>query len=168
MKHNFSFLLVGYWSGLRTGRELSNGTDLDKRIIDCLAPNIFILEIINSGEAIYRIAGHSIRSQIGHNPQGRNFFDYWDCRNRKTLKTFFETAIARDQPLCLSSVGPISKTEAIELETVLVPVTILSAQKKNFIGTSFVLGQPGTVKLLSDVQHLQRIGFVENELRSGE
>ena len=44
MKHKNSHLLVGYWSRLRSGREVPDQTDIDPRAIKRLLSYTFILD----------------------------------------------------------------------------------------------------------------------------
>ena len=52
MKHKNSHLLVGYWSRLRSGREVPDQTDIDPRQIKRLLSYTFILDCENPSRPV--------------------------------------------------------------------------------------------------------------------
>ena len=65
MKHKNSHLLVGYWSRLRNGRDVPDQTDVDPRAIKRMLSQLFILDAINPGRPMYRLAGTGLCERFG-------------------------------------------------------------------------------------------------------
>lgn len=163
MRHRHSHLLVGYWGGLNAVRQSRRETDFDEAIIECLAPNILILEAGDADRIAYRVAGHAVESALGRPLRGTCFFDHWDRGDRQTLRDFCHIAMTDHRPLYLLS---FCGSRKFEFETVLVPIAVSNTSGARFIGISMPLSDEPAVTPLRRVQHLIHIGFVCDELLS--
>jgi hypothetical protein len=159
MKNKRSRSLADRRSGSTAAQHLAVKAGGDLAAIECLAPHIFILDLHEAGPPIYRLAGSEIQDFMGSDPRGKEFYGYWDLEARTRLERYFSVSAESHLAFRLSSTAAGSKTDAVEFETILIPVTAADIGKKCFIGISLALGGLAT-KAEPHVQHLQRIAFV--------
>jgi hypothetical protein len=105
MKHKNSHLLVGYWSRLRKGRDVPDQTDIDPRAIKRMLSHIFILDAINPGRPMYRLAGTGLCERYGMELKNTGFLAHWEGQSGVALSGLFRQAMKSSQPVCLSSIG---------------------------------------------------------------
>lgn len=160
MRHRHSHLLVGYWGGLNAAGA-SAQADFDDAIIDCLVPNILILEIGEGGRAVYTVAGSAVQRAIGRPLRGTGFLDHWDPADRWMVQDFCRMALSSRRPLCLLS---FCGSQAFEFETVLVPVSLSDTGRERLIGISMPLHEEDAETPSRRRHHLLHIGFVHDEL----
>jgi hypothetical protein len=135
----------------------------DLAAIEWLAPYIFILERDETGPPIYGHAGCAIQDVIGSNPRGKVFYDYWKTGARGALESYFDISAKNHLAFRLISIGPRSKTLAVEFETTLIPVTTADTRKSQFVGISLVHGgRPAKTEPDNQLQHLQNVAFVHD------
>lgn len=139
MKHKNSHLLVGYWSRLRCGREVPDQTDIDPRAIKRMLSQVFILDVINPGRPIYRLAGTGLCERFGMELKGTGFLAQWEGGSGAALGSVLKQAMQSRQPVCLSAVGATADCGMVELETVLAPVTFNGGEPARFVGLTQVL-----------------------------
>jgi|SRR5579871_610737 len=142
MKHKNSHLLVGYWNRLRRGRSVPDQTDIDPRAIKRMLSQIFILEATSVARPVYRLAGTAICERFGHEMRGVNFLSHWENQSGMALASLLRQALRMRQPLCLASIGTASDAGLVEVETVLVPVSLGGNTPTRFVGMMQVLGEP--------------------------
>jgi hypothetical protein len=168
MKNKRRHPLVDRHYGWKVDHGLAAKAGVDLATIEWLAPHIFILDLDDAGPPIYRLAGSEIQDFIGSNPRGKEFYGYWDIEARTMLERYFNVSAESHLAFRLSSIVMRSKSDAMEFETILIPVTDVDARKKCFIGISLALGDPSTkAKPPGHVQHLKSIAFVPGELPIG-
>jgi hypothetical protein len=145
MKHKNSHLLVGYWSRLRKGRDVPDQTDIDPRSVKRMLSHIFILDAVNPGRPVYRLAGTGLCERFGMELKGAGFLSHWEDQSGIALGSLLRQAMKMRQPVCLSSIGASADCGMVELETVLAPISFNDAEPTRFIGMT---------QILSDVQQL--------------
>jgi hypothetical protein len=147
------------------GSNRAADANTDMATIERLAPNIFVLDLIDAGPPIYRCAGSAIQYAIGSNPQGKGFYDRWDVESQMTLKPYFDWSAESHRPFRISSIGLRTNASPLQFETVLIPVLSDDVRKRCFIGISLTLGNPGVkAKTPSNEQRVQHISFLGEEL----
>lgn len=140
MKHRNSHLLVGYWSRLRRGRAVPDQTDIDPRAIKRMLPYVFILEATDPVRPLYRLAGTSLCERYGSELKGTNFLARWEAQSRGAVSLLLTQALAKRQPICLSSIAASSECGMVQLETVLAPVSFGEGRLTRFVGMAQILG----------------------------
>ena len=164
MKHEHRFLL-DCPSESTAGSNRGADADTGMATIERLAPNIFVLDLMDTGSPTYRCAGSAIQHAIGSNPQGKGFYDHWDVESQMTLKPYFDRSAESHRPFRISSIGLRTNACALQFETVLVPVLSDDLRKRCFIGISLTLGNRGGKNgPPSNEQRLQHISFLDEEL----
>jgi hypothetical protein len=139
MKHKNSHLLVGYWSRLRNGRDVPDQTDIDPRAIKRMLSHVFILDALNTGRPIYRLAGTGLCERFGMELKGTGFLANWEGQSGTALTSLLKQALKNNQPVCLSSIGATSECGMVELETVLAPISFNGTDPVRFLGLTQVL-----------------------------
>ena len=145
MKHKNSHLLVGYWSRLRSGRDVPDQTDIDPRSIKRLLPFVFILDAENPNRPIYRLAGTALCERFGFELKGTGFLAHWEAQSSLALGSLLQQALHLKQPVCLTSIGATADCGMVELETILLPVKFGENGPTRFLGM---------INILSDVSQL--------------
>jgi hypothetical protein len=142
MKHKNSHLLVGYWSRLRQGRDVPDQTDIDPRAIKRLLSYTFILDCENPARPVYRLAGTALCERFGFELKGTSFLAHWESQSGLALSPLLRQALKQHQPVCLSSVAVTADSGAVELETVLTPVSFNGNTPTRFFGMVQMLSNP--------------------------
>jgi hypothetical protein len=142
MKHKNSHLLVGYWSRLRTGRDVPTQNDIDPRAIKRLLSYVFILDCENPARPIYRLAGTGLCERFGFELKGTSFLAHWEAQSGLALASLLRQALKAGQPLCLSSIGATADNGMVELETTLTPVSFAGGAPTRFLGMVQMLSDP--------------------------
>lgn len=143
MKHKNSHLLVGYWSRIRAGRSVPDQIDIDPRAIKRLLSYTFILDCESPARPIYRLAGTALCERFGFEMKGTSFLAHWESRSGLALPPLLRQALKQRQPVCLSSVAVTADNGAVELETVLAPISINEGRPTRFFGLVQMLSNPG-------------------------
>lgn len=139
MKHKNSHLLVGYWSRLRNGRDVPDQTDIDPRAIKRMLSHVFILDAVNTGRPIYRLAGTGLCERFGMELKGTGFLGHWEGQSSIALTSLLRQALKTNQPVCLSSIGATAECGMVELETILAPISFNGTEPVRFMGLTQVL-----------------------------
>ena len=139
MKHKNSHLLVGYWSRLRKGRDVPDQTDIDPRAIKRMLSQLFILDAINPGRPMYRLAGTGLCERFGMELKGTGFLTHWEGQSGIALAALLGQSIRSHQPVCLSSIGASADCGMVELETVLAPISFNGGESTRLLGMTQVL-----------------------------
>src|SRR5579871_4780749 len=138
MKHRNSHFAVGYWSRIRNGRDTPDQADIDPRALKRLLPFVFLLDA-RGGMFTYRLAGTTLCERYGGELRGRDYLHPWDADSRKHLSELLTRSLKARLPLCLTSVGATNDCRVIEIETVLMPVTLGADHPERFLGVAQVL-----------------------------
>jgi hypothetical protein len=142
MKHKNSHLLVGYWSRLRSGRDVPDQTDIDPRAIKRLLSYTFILDCENPARPVYRLAGTALCERFGFELKGTGFLAHWESQSGLSLASLLRQALKLRQPVCLSSIAATADNGMVELETVLTPVSFNGGEPTRFFGLVQMLSDP--------------------------
>ncbi len=139
MKHKNSHLLVGYWSRLRQGRDVPDQTEIDPRAIKRMLSHVFILDAINPGRPIYRLAGTGLCERFGFELKGTGFLGNWEGGSGMAVGSLLKQALKLRQPVCLSAIGATADCGMVEMETVLAPISFNGGEPARFVGMTQVL-----------------------------
>jgi hypothetical protein len=142
MKHKNSHLLVGYWSRLRSGREVPDQTDIDPRQIKRLLSYTFILDCEDSSRPVYRLAGTALCERFGFELKGTGFLAHWESQSGLALVSLLRQSLQTRQPVCLSSIAATADNGMVELETILAPISFNGGQPTRFFGIVQMLSDP--------------------------
>jgi len=146
MKHKSSYLLVGYWSRIRKGRDVPDQTDIDPRVIKRFLSSTFILNCENPGRPIYRLAGTELCERFGFELKGTSFLAHWDPRSCLSLTSLLHQGLKTLQPVCLASIAATADNGMVEQETILVPVSFNGGEPIRFFGMIQTISDPAPLR----------------------
>jgi hypothetical protein len=140
MKHRNSHLLIGYWSRLRSGRDVPDQSDIDPRAIKRMLSQVFILDARDPARPFYRLAGTKLCDRFGLELRGTSFYAHWEAQARDRLVLLLRQSLQMKQPLWLSAIGTTSNCAMMEMETVLAPLASGAGAPQRFLGIAQFLG----------------------------
>ena len=138
MKHRNSHFAVGYWTLICRGRPTPDQADVDPKALKRVLPFVFLLEARHSS-FLYRLAGTTLCERYGGELRGRDFLRSWDPDSRARLPALLRESLAESTPVCLSSVATTDDRRVVEMETVLMPLTINGGVPDRLLGVAQVL-----------------------------
>ncbi|MEI9930910.1 MAG: PAS domain-containing protein [Rhizomicrobium sp.] len=127
---------------MRNGRDVPDQTDIDPRAVKRLLASIFILDAANPGQPAYRLAGTGLCERFGMELKGMGFLLHWDGQSRTALSALMRQAMKLRQPICLSSIGASADSGMVELETMLLPISLNGGEPTRFLGMTLLLSDP--------------------------
>ena len=140
--------LHAYWESIRGGRLLPYRREVDPAAFSRLLDSVFILEIRNDREVIYRLAGTALCNFSGVELRGMSYLSFWDQHSRDRVSMLLERVCT--QP-CVGNIvaaqdgGPGSKAR---LETVFLPLKDDNGLPNRILGYTSI--QANATAMLSD------------------
>ncbi len=124
MKHAASRELYAYWQEKRGARPAPERTDIEPGAIRGVLADAFILALDQRAGHPVRLAGTRVCALFGREDQRQPFLDFWALSNRATMAGLL--SILRDE--CTGTVaGAMARNEdgeALELELLLLPLSV--------------------------------------------
>ena len=124
MKHAASRELYAYWDAQRGTRPAPERVEIEPGAIRSALGDTFILSLDPAATGIVRLAGTRICALLGREIKGESFLDLWAEPNRSTMEGLL--SILSDE--CTGTVAGASAEndngDAVELELLLLPLSI--------------------------------------------
>ena len=124
MKHAASRELYAYWQEKRGARPAPERTDIEPGAIRAVLADAFILALDRGAGHPIRLAGTRMCALFGREIIGESFLDLWDLTNRPTMEGLL--SILSDE--CTGTVAGATAQnehgEPVELELLLLPLSI--------------------------------------------
>jgi hypothetical protein len=124
MKHAASRELYAYWHEKRGTRAAPERTEIEPGAIRGVLADAFVLTLDRKAGHPVRLAGTRLCALFGREIKGESFLDLWDSTNRPTLEGLL--SILSDE--CIGTVAGATAHsaggEALELELLLLPLSI--------------------------------------------
>ena len=134
--------LYDYWNTLRGSRSAPDRRDLDPTKIRGALANTFILELSDSGEFDFRLAGSHICSIYARELKGRSFGRLWHPRDRDAMGTLVR-AVTEDHAVALITfTGMTAIHTRTSVETILLPVRHNGSTQTRLLGAMTVVEEP--------------------------
>ena len=134
--------LYEYWNGLRGSRSAPDRRDLDPTKIRGALANTFILELNDSSEFDFRLAGSHICSAYARELKGRSFTRLWHPRDRDAMATLVR-AVTEDHAVALITFqGMTAIHTRMSIETILLPVRHNGSTQTRLLGAMTALEEP--------------------------
>jgi hypothetical protein len=142
MKHAASRELYAYWQDKRGTRPAPERTEIEPGAIRGVLADAFILALDRSGGHPIRLAGTRMCALFGREIKGESFFGLWAEPNRPTMEGLL--SILSDE--CTGTVAGASAQnengDAVELELLLLPLSIRRPIFARAIGVLAPLNTP--------------------------
>ena len=134
--------LYDYWNSLRGSRSAPDRRDIDPTKIRGALANTFILELTDSREFDFRLAGSHICSAYARELKGRSFTRLWHPRDRDAMETLVR-AVTEDHAVALITFqGVTAVNSKLPVETILLPVRHNGSTQTRMLGAMTALDEP--------------------------
>ncbi|MEO6179120.1 MAG: PAS domain-containing protein [Devosia sp.] len=134
--------LYDYWNTLRGSRSAPDRRDIDPTKIRGALANTFILELNDSSEFDFRLAGSHICSTYARELKGRSFTRLWHPRDRDAMETLVR-AVTEDHAVALITFSGITALNTkVTVETILLPVRHNGSTQSRLLGAMTAVDEP--------------------------
>jgi hypothetical protein len=142
MRKQSTRTLYDYWNGLRGSRSAPDRRDIDPTKIRGALANTFILELSDSNEFDFRLAGSHICSAYVRELKGRSFTRLWHPKDRDALETLVR-AVTEDHAVALVTFQGITALNTkVMVETILLPVRHNGTTQSRLLGAMTAIEEP--------------------------
>ena len=134
--------LYDYWNSLRGSRSAPDRRDIDPTKIRGALANTFILELNDSREFDFRLAGSHICAAYARELKGRSFTRLWHPRDRDAMETLVR-AVTEDHAVALITFqGQTALNTKLPVETILLPVRHNGSTQTRLLGAMTAMDEP--------------------------
>ena len=134
--------LYDYWNSLRGSRSAPDRRDIDPTKIRGALANTFILELNDSSEFDFRLAGSHICAAYARELKGRSFTRLWHPRDRDAMETLLR-AVTEDHAVALITFQGITALNTkLSVETILLPVRHNGSTQTRLLGAMTAMDEP--------------------------
>jgi hypothetical protein len=134
--------LYDYWNTLRGSRSAPDRRDIDPTKIRTALANTFILELTDSREFDFRLAGSHICAAYSRELKGRSFTRLWHPRDRDAMDTLVR-AVTEDHAVALITFqGVTALNTKVSVETILLPVRHNGSTQSRILGAMTAIDEP--------------------------
>lgn len=134
--------LYAYWNTLRGSRSAPDRRDIDPTKIRGALTNTFILELNDSQEFDFRLAGSHLCSAYARELKGRSFTRLWHPRDRDAMETLVR-AVTEDHAVALITFqGTTAINTRMSIETILLPVRHNGSTQTRMLGAMTAVQEP--------------------------
>jgi len=134
--------LYDYWNALRGSRSAPDRRDIDPTKIRSALSNTFILELNDSREFDFRLAGSHICAAYARELKGRSFTRLWHPRDRDAMETLVR-AVTEDHAVALITfAGMTAINTRVSVETILLPIRHNGSTQTRMLGAMTALEEP--------------------------
>ena len=134
--------LYDYWNTLRGSRSAPDRRDIDPTRIRGALANTFILELNESNEFYFRLAGSHICAAYARELKGRSFTRLWHQRDREAMDTLIR-AVTEDHAVALVTFqGTTAIHTKVSIETILLPVRHNGSTNTRLLGAMTAIDEP--------------------------
>lgn len=142
MQKQSTITLYDYWNSLRGSRSAPDRRDIDPTKIRGALANTFILELNDSREFDFRLAGSHICSAYSRELKGRSFTRLWHPRDRDAMDTLVR-AVTEDHAVALVTFqGATSSNSKMSMEAILLPVRHNGSTQTRMLGAMTAIDEP--------------------------
>jgi len=134
--------LYDYWNTLRGSRSAPDRRDIDPTKIRGALANTFILELNESQEFDFRLAGSHLCSAYSRELKGRSFSRLWHPRDRDAMATLVR-AVTEDHAVALITFSGMTAIHTrMSVETILLPVRHNGSTQTRLLGAMTAIDEP--------------------------
>jgi hypothetical protein len=134
--------LYDYWNALRGSRSAPDRRDLDPTKIRGALAHTFILELNESNEFDFRLAGSHLCSLYARELKGRSFTRLWHPRDRDAMDTLVR-AVTEDHAVALITFSGMTAIHTkTTVETILLPVRHNGSTQSRMLGAMTSVDEP--------------------------
>lgn len=124
MKHAASRELYAYWQEKRGSRPAPERTEIEPGAIRGVLADAFILSLDHTARHPIRLAGTRMCALFGREIKGESFLDLWASTNRATMEGLLSILSDECTGTVAGATGQNEAGESVELELLLLPLSI--------------------------------------------
>jgi hypothetical protein len=124
MKHAASRELYAYWQEKRGSRPAPERTEIEPGAIRGVLADAFILSLDRTARHPIRLAGTRMCALFGREIKGESFLDLWASTNRATMEGLLSILADECTGTVAGATGQNEAGESVELELLLLPLSI--------------------------------------------
>ncbi|WP_310619358.1 PAS domain-containing protein [Flexibacterium corallicola] len=143
MKHGSTCQLFDYWNELRGQRKTPERGDIQPSAIKALLRDTFILEMRNADSYRYRLAGTRLCSLFCKELRGREFLNMWNGEDTHTISASLQSVTKKRVPAFLEITSKTDNGQIVNLEMLLLPLTVRGEGCTRILGCIIPIEQPG-------------------------
>jgi hypothetical protein len=122
MKHGASRELYEYWNRVRGGERAPHRGAIEPSDIRRILADTFILEVVERGNHLVRLAGTRVCALYGRELKGANFFDLWRADDRSAMATL-AAAVSEDGAAAVVTIeAHTARKQNVAAELLLLPL----------------------------------------------
>lgn len=134
--------LYDYWNTLRGSRSAPDRRDIDPTKIRSALTNTFILELNETHEYDFRLAGSHICAAYARELKGRSFTRLWHPRDRDAMETLIR-AVTEDHAVALITfAGMTAINTRMSVEAILLPIRHNGSTQSRMLGAMTAIEEP--------------------------
>lgn len=122
MRHKTSFEIFNYWNRTRGSDDAPLRARIDPASIRHILPQIFILELTESGESRFRLAGTMICSLFGRELRDDFFSSLWSGKQFDNAVKIASGVMSHASPALLNATGYTATGRSMTFEIILLPM----------------------------------------------
>jgi hypothetical protein len=135
-------MLYAYWNQVRAGRIAPQRLEIEPSRIAPILSETFMLERVDGGTYLYRLAGTRVCELFGAEMRGRNFLEGWSEADRLVLERLLATVSEQGAGTVLDIEGVGHDRRHLELEAMLLPLLHGSNRISRIIGVISAVSAP--------------------------
>jgi hypothetical protein len=142
MKHGASRELYEYWNRVRGGERAPHRSAIEPSDIRRVLADTFILEVVDRGTHLVRLAGTRVCTIYCRELKGTNFFDLWRAEDRSAISTL-AAAVSEDGAAAVVTVeGKTARDQEVAVELLLLPLRNSGPAFDRILGSLAPLDRP--------------------------
>lgn len=142
MKEPVSQQLYAYWNSVRGNRMAPKRFEIEPSCIAAILPDTFILEVIDSETARFRLAGTRICQAFAAEFRGVNFYELFPVIDRTELKAKVHAIATQGAVGVFTIEGSTADGKTAQFEILLTPLIHTRDQADRFLGAMTPLKRP--------------------------
>ena len=142
MKHRSSRQLFDYWTQLRGNRSAPERGEIDPSHIREILGDTFILEVTDSLDFVYRLAGTRICSAYCRELKERSFLSLWSKADRNAVTRLLEGVRNDGAVAVIGARGFNNRQQDMQFEIVLMPLSYGDKAHNRVLGSHSVAEVP--------------------------
>lgn len=142
MKHPSSRLIFDYWNTQRGDRPMPDRSEIDPAAIRSALSDTFILAFNTQERHPFRLSGTRLCALFGQELKGRSFVDLWDAPKQRVIFDLVRIAAGESVGVVIGAVGWTESDLSVELELLLLPLTLRGKTHMRLMGAIAPLSVP--------------------------
>jgi hypothetical protein len=142
MKHPSNRLIFDYWNTQRGNRPAPDRSEIDPAAIRSALSDTFIIAFNTQEKHPFRLSGTRLCALFGGELKGRSFIDLWDAPKQRLLLDLTRIVASESVGLVIGAVGWTSSDLSVELEILLLPLTLRGKTHMRVMGAIAPLNVP--------------------------